>query len=197
MTDFFRSALDSWADPHARHALLVHFPVALTVFGVGLAVALAFTRFRSAALRWSCVVCLAVAAGGALLAEEAGEDAHERIHDTLQLSEAEHEAIEAHEELAEGGWRWPALAALLVGLSALRSRKARLILGSLGLAASIGAAGWVAVTGHRGGLLVYRYGLGVPPRGQAVQGSPAAPHEHDEAEGPDEAHEHDGDGHSP
>jgi len=194
--------IEGLQDAHTRHGLLVHFPIVLTIVGMVFTVVFAFTKFRNATLRWVCVGCLAVGALGAFLAADAGEDAHRDIHDSLELSNAEHEAIEAHEELGDGGWKWPAIPALLIALTALRNRKAKVTLGALGVAAAIGAGGWVAVTGHRGGELVYRYGLGTPERGQYVPsesgsgGDQDADQDHDEGDS-DAEHDHDAAGDDP
>lgn len=48
MIEELRATLE---DPHARHALFVHFPIALSFFGVVLVIALGALRFKCHRLR--------------------------------------------------------------------------------------------------------------------------------------------------
>jgi uncharacterized membrane protein len=158
-------------DPHARHALLVHFPIVLSIAGFLLTVALAVTLFKNHTLRWVAVTCFVVGSIGAGLAANAGEAAEHRIEDTLSLTAAEDEAISAHESIGEGGWMWPLGAGALVALTAVPKRKLQIGAGVLALAAGAGVSVWVGWTGHTGGAILYEYGLGVPARGTALPGN--------------------------
>lgn len=152
-------------DPHARHAAMVHLPIVLTLVGVLAAVALAFTRFRQRVLALVAVLAMVGASIGAGLAAGAGEEAYERVEKTPGMSAIEEEHLERHEELGEGGWKWPLGAAILLAGTLIPKRQVRVIAGVAGVIASIAVAGWAGWTGHTGGVLVYEHGLGVPQRG--------------------------------
>lgn len=163
------SMLRTFEDPHARHAVLVHFPIVLGALGVIPVIVLAFLRFKSRVGSAVCVVWFACAMVGLGLAAGAGEEAYERVENTQPLlSQAEEAALEEHESLGEGAWLWALPAVLLAGATFVPKKPVRLGAGVLLIAAAGILGGFVAVTGHTGGKLVYDYGLGVPPRGQAA-----------------------------
>ena len=161
-------------DPHARHAVLVHFPIVLSLVGFLLTVALAATRFKNQTLRWVAVACFLAGSVGAGLAASAGEESEERIEDTQALTAAEEEAISRHESLGEGGWMWPLGAGALVAVTTVRKRKLQIGAGVAAVVAGAGVSGWVGWTGHTGGAIVYQHGLGVPARSSGLQTD--APH---------------------
>jgi len=156
-------------DPHARHAVLVHFPIVLSLVGFLLTAVLAATRFKNQTLRWVAVACFLAGSVGAGLAAGAGEESEEQIEDTQTLTAAEEAAISRHESLGEGGWMWPLGAGALVALTAVRKRKLQIGVGIAAVAAGAAVAGWVGWTGHTGGAIVYQHGLGVPARGAGLQ----------------------------
>ncbi len=185
MNDF----LQSLEDPHARHAMLVHLPIVVGMLGFLPVAALLLTRMRSKALIWVCVMMFALASASGWLAVNAGEEAEHRAEEA-PMSAAAKETLERHEELGELGWLWPLIpmAALVVSM-AVKPDRWKLALGGAALAGSLGVGGWVALTAHEGGELVYVHGVGVP--GAATPSvSPAAPsksgdddvNDHDEAE---------------
>ncbi len=158
------SFADAFNDPHARHALLVHIPIALALLGILPALAWLVTgaRQRTLALVASC--CFAIASAGAALAAEAGEDAAESV-EKAGLTTVEKQALEKHEELGENGWVWPLIPCVVLLLAGFPQKGGlRLGLGALGVLAGAGVGVWVALTGHAGGQLVYTHGLGVPAR---------------------------------
>jgi len=167
--------LQTWNDPHARHAALVHLPIAIGLLGVPLLVALAGTRFKSNALRLAAVAAFAVAALGAWMAAEAGEAAAE-VAEAGGLSQLEHAALEKHEELGELGATWPVVVGVLVLVTFVNVKAVRLSAGALAVVASVVFATWVGLTAHAGGRLVYTHGVGVPQRGAggvpALEGAP-------------------------
>ena len=187
--------MSSWQlilnDEHARHALLVHFPIVLSLIGVIPLVALAFTGFKSVTLKWVCIGCFALASLGGYFAKDAGHDAASHVIREMlpKPTKAERSAIGRHADLGNDVWFWSLLPAVLIGVSLTPKRKVAVIAGSLGLAAGIWAGVWVARTGDAGGRLVYVYGLGVPERGEAVNG--VLPHHHDADEDADHDADHD------
>jgi len=168
--------LQSLDDPHSRHAILVHFPIVLGALGLIPVLAFAVKKFDS---RWAsgvCVVWFLGAMVGLGLASGAGEEAYERVESTRPpLSQAEEAALEEHESLGEGAWLWALPAVLLAGVTLVPKTPVRLGAGILLIAAAGMLGGFVAVTGHTGGKLVYEYGLGVPLRGQAPAAATGTP----------------------
>ncbi|MCC6678828.1 MAG: hypothetical protein IT436_16990 [Phycisphaerales bacterium] len=176
-------------DPHARHAMMVHLPIAGAFLAMFISLIWALTRFRSTGLGASAAVLFLTASLGAALAANAGEAAAESVEGS-PMTPTEKAALEQHEELGENGWIWPLIPAALIGLAAFSRSPApgkitriRVVTGLLALAGSVGVSVWVANTAHTGGALVYTHGLGVPARGAAParpSGDSATPARHDE-----------------
>jgi|GEM_PF-976384 len=178
-------------DPHARHSLLVHFPIALSIFGVLPLIALALTKFKSNTLKLVCVACFGIASISGYFAMDAGEDSIDHIfkEHLPKPTQVEKAAMHDHAELGEVVWIWSLVPVGLIGVSLIPKRKVAVIAGSLGLVAGLAASVQVGLTGHAGGKLVYVYGLGVPERGEAVNGV-LPEHHHDADEDEDHEHEH-------
>jgi len=167
--------LSSFADPHARHALLGHLPIIFSLLGILPCLAFAATRFRSRVPRLVCIAWFAAASAGAWLAADAGEEAEEDLEAATTLTAVEEAAIHEHEELAERGWIWPLIPAALIAVTLVPKKQVRVAAGALAIVASVGVAVWIARTAHLGGNLVYVHGLGVPERGATPQTPPSAP----------------------
>ncbi|MEO0649343.1 MAG: hypothetical protein AAFZ65_01535 [Planctomycetota bacterium] len=161
----FDAISQTLADPHARHALFVHLPIAFGLLGVLPALLLAAARFDS---RRASVVCVAWALTtmvGLGLAAGAGEEAYELVEAASPaLSEVEHDALHEHEELGEGAWLWAVPSVLLAAATFSRRPQVRQGAGVTLILANLGLTVFVAVAGHTGGQLVYTHGLGVPER---------------------------------
>jgi len=169
------SMLQSFEDPHSRHAVLVHFPIVLGALGLIPVLALAFRKFRSPIAASVCVAWFLGAMIGLGLASGAGEEAYERVEASQPpLTQAEHDALEEHESLGEGAWLWALPALVLAGATLIPQKKLQLGAGLLLVPAALTLTGFVAVTGHTGGKLVYDHGLGVPQRVAADAVRPAA-----------------------
>ncbi|MHC4948317.1 MAG: c-type cytochrome domain-containing protein [Planctomycetota bacterium] len=153
------SLLEALRDPRMRHAVLVHAPIALSGLGVLLSLAALVAR-RNHTLRWTAVVAYALLCGTAVLAERSGEAAEEQIR--VILPAAVDETLEDHERMAQKVWIIAAATAGLLALSAIPRPKPRAIFATVGLVAGVGLAGWLALTAHHGGSLVYRHGVGTP-----------------------------------
>lgn len=163
--------LDSLADPHARHAVLVHWPIVLMPVGLALLLWFAGTGFKRRGVGVAAVLALLGAMVGAGLAAGAGEEAYERVeHATPALNTVEKAALERHESLGEGAWLWPAGCAVLAAGGLIpKPRRLGVALGLLAIVATLGVSARFAWTAHTGGVLVYEHGLGVPARGQSSQ----------------------------
>ena len=155
---------ESLADPHMRHAIMVHLPIVAAMLAPILLIALAVSKFKNRTIRFTAVSLLVLGSLGAALAANAGEAAEDSLGRLVSPWPAGSEAaLEKHEELAENGWIWPLIPAALLLLGAAPSKTAwRAALGSAALVGSVGVAGWMGLTAHAGGDLVYRYGLGAP-----------------------------------
>lgn len=167
------SPLEMLQDPHARHAMLVHFPIVLAFVGVVLLIVLGGLKFRAKGLKAGAIACFLAASIGAAAAASAGEDAEERVEKSAAMTPAAKAVLAEHEELGENGWIWPLIPAGLVLLSMVPRRGLEIGAGALALAAALGVGVWVAKTAHAGGALVYVHGVGVPGPG-AAGGAPVS-----------------------
>ena len=164
--------LDAWNDPAQRHAMLVHFPIVLTLLGAVLALCLMIFDHRLRSLRLTCGAVLLAATAGAWMAGESGEDALDR-QAALRgepLSQVAHDKLERHESLGEWVWAPLAAATVCVVISAVSGRTVRMSMQILALLLTLGATALTATTAHLGGELVYRHGVGVPATGDNVPG---------------------------
>jgi hypothetical protein len=167
MLEAVESFREAWADPHSRHAILVHAPIALGTLGVLPLIVLAAGGFRSRVLQAVVIACFVLASAGAFMAADSGLAAAAQLRDNDSgLSVAEESAIATHERRGRIAWVWPLFPAALIATTLLPRlpRAARLFSGTTAVAAGVGVAVWFAVIGHVGGRLVYSMGLGVPPR---------------------------------
>ena len=153
--------LESLANPAARHAALVHTPIAISALAVPAAVALACTKARSDTLRWACVALLAIGTITAWLAEEAGEAAVNEL-DTATFTVDIIQTLETHEQMGERVWLLFAAATAACALTALKKPPARIAALVATVALTLTLAAYVAVTAHHGGTLVYHHAVGVP-----------------------------------
>lgn len=156
--------IESLSDPHMRHAIMVHLPIVAAMLAPLLLIALAISKFKNRTIRWTAISLLVLGSLGAALAANAGEAAEDSLGRLVSPWPAGAEAaVEKHEELAENGWIWPLIPAALLLLGAAPSKTAwRAAFGAAALVGSLGVAGWMGLTAHAGGELVYRYGLGAP-----------------------------------
>ena len=159
------SLAETWNDPHARHAMLVHMPIVLGTLSILPIAGYAISKLKNTTLAITAIVMLVMASIGAGLAAGAGEEAEEKLEEAVALTALEKAVIHEHEEMGEGGWMWPLIPAVLLA-GAVFIPKTPVRWGAVGLAlvASAGVGVWVARTAHAGGQLVYVYGLGVPGR---------------------------------
>lgn len=169
MLDDFRQAFN---DPASWHAMVVHFPVVLgSLAFLPILVALCL-RLRHKSPLWVGLVMLLMLSVATFVAIRAGEaaDTGLTIQDMMPEEEA---AISRHERLAEDGWVWPLIPAALVVVAIIAPRLTRrawvpVLAASLAVVGALGVAGWVALTAHAGGQIVYIYGVGPPQRGTKV-----------------------------
>jgi uncharacterized membrane protein len=145
------------------HPAVVHFPVALLVFAVGLylAACLGPARWRSTLL-WAARLNLVAGVAGAWLGLWTGEEAEDVVNRVICDPTVTH----AHSDWAH--WAtWLASAALVVEGSRHRwasspaRRKADLALSGFVAVALLAVAGMLMRAGHLGASLVYQQAAGV------------------------------------
>lgn len=166
--ELIASMIESWNQPSTRHAMLVHMPIVLAMLGVPMAVLVAILP-RRIWPRVMAVVLFALLFVSSWFAYESGLDAEGRIG--ASITAAGNEVLSTHKSL--GGWiRWFAAGAavvLLVGFA--RDSRVRHSASVVTVLASLLIVGWVTVTGHYGGILVYDHGLGVAQATSGTQGA--------------------------
>jgi len=144
--------------PDPLHPVVVHFPIAFLAAGTVLALIAVF--WRRCSLPWIAFAALAAAAFGSVAAVGTGNDEASRVGG---ISEKAEDLLDEHEEWGEVA-RNIAMVAALVALAAAGAAKVRFAGRGLSvMTALLAIAGTYAViqTGHLGGQLVYRHGVGV------------------------------------
>lgn len=146
------------AAPNPLHPAVAHFPIVLILLGTVVGLLAVFIR------RWHlpllAALLLALGALGALAATWSGDKAEDSAGD---LSHNVEEVLEEHEEWGETTRNVAMLAAIL-GVAAAAASRFPVPARGLSVATALVAilAGYcVMVTGHHGGELVYRHGVGV------------------------------------
>ncbi len=143
------------------HAIAAHLPVALSMFGILFVAGALLLKTHRDVLRWVASAVYLLLAATAYVAVETGEDSRSEV--SGGVPKAIWEIIDEHEEMAEYVWMFGVGIALLMAISALTRYTPRKISGIASLIAALATAGWVGVTGHHGGTLVYQHGIGIPP----------------------------------
>jgi uncharacterized membrane protein len=162
MNELLHSLGDTFRNPSRLHAAVVHLPVAIGIIGVIFVVALALTRGRSSTLRAVALVLYLIGALSGFVAYRSGEAAQEHATRNVMLTDAADAAFEQHEDMGEVAWMFLAGTMLAVGLTAINRPMVRGAFVAIALAASLTTAGWIVLTAHYGGALVYQHGIGVP-----------------------------------
>ncbi len=152
--------MDFFLNPTYQHAMLVHFPVALALVGIPLVYFASVIHSYQNQMRWIAAVTYLILALTAWLAMETGERAMGKI--PADWSQAVWDRVETHENMGHQVWIFGLVTAVLLVFSTVRFHSVRSLMAVLAILASIATGGWVAVTGHYGGTLVYLYGAGTP-----------------------------------
>lgn len=159
--------------PNPLHPAIVHFPIVLILLGTVVAVVTVFIRRWY--LPWLAALVLAGGALGAVAATWTGGQEEEVAG---ELSPRAETILEEHEEWGERTRNIAIFAAFLAIASASGNRFPKTARG-LGLAAAVvavAASYAVAETGHYGGLLVYKNGVGInTSAGTSLGTTPTAP----------------------
>lgn len=170
--------LQALQNPAVLHAMAVHFPVALAVLGVPVALAALIARTRKTPL-WLTVLLYVVVTAAAFAAATTGEGAREHAPGTLPKEVWN--LIDAHEELGEKIWIAALATALVALLAFIPYPNFSVAMRVLAVAGSLTVLGMVSLTAHRGGTLVYEHGVGtaavaaVPDAAHTTPEQPAQP----------------------
>jgi uncharacterized membrane protein len=146
-----------FALPNPLHPAVVHFPIVLLLLG---AVAAWVVVFRPTGI-WPRIAAagLSLGAAGAVLSGQTGEEESE----SARAPWGSKGVRETHEEWAERT-QIVAIAVAVLAIGVLGVRRWPAIARTVAIAAAVGslASAWCVIeTGHYGGLLVYRYGMGI------------------------------------
>ena len=164
--------LDAWSNPSLRHAMVVHFPVVLSLAGIPFAVLAALWRVgdkpRGTTMRWTALAVYLALSVSAFTARQTGEGAEHAIEGSL--SKAAEDELEEHESDGHNLWLWPAAVTVLLGVSFVPNRIVNMA--SVWAAVAVGLLGAerVAHTAEHGGRLVYEFGAGTPDDFAALLG---------------------------
>lgn len=143
--------------PIPLHPAVVHFPIVLLLLGAVLAWV---TVFRPRGV-WPRIAaaCLVLGAAGAAVSAQTGE--HER--ESVRAPWGSKGVREAHEEWAERT-QVAAIGVAVLAIGVLAVQRWPTVARVFAIATAMGAlaSAWCVIeTGHYGGLLVYRYGMGI------------------------------------
>lgn len=172
MNSLLHSLTSVWSDPVRSHAILVHFPVVAGTLGLVFVVALMLTGGRSPGMRWASVILYTLGAAAGYFAMLTGRSAGSEA--STSLSAAAQELLEKHEELGEKAWIFLLVTAVCCAFTAFRLVSVRTTMTVMAVLAALITAGWITLTGHYGGDLVYGHGVGVA-RAVAVDTAQALP----------------------
>ena len=177
LMDFYRSVWQAVRNPQQFHAMMVHFPIVLSVLGVLFAVLVGATAGKSRPIRWCCILLYMLGVGAAVLTADAGGDAADHISGVgVTLSSQAAKTLHNHEEMGDKVWIFMAVTGVFALGTLIPRPGIRILAIVLLLAGSVATAGWVSATAHFGGTMVYQHGVGVPHTSNNLPPStPAAP----------------------
>jgi hypothetical protein len=160
MIDEFREILSALDNPAMKHAIFGHLPIALCVLLVPLTLTAAILR-SNRTCRIIALCGFALLGVMAFLTVNTGEHAEAAIDKVLNPQV--YELLEKHEEMAEKLWFFAVAGVILMAASDRISRPGiRALALWLAVVSAIASVGWVSITAHQGGTLVYRHGVGTP-----------------------------------
>ncbi len=151
--------LDALNDPSARHAILTHFPVVLSIGVLLLTIASAAMKGANRTLRTTALVASVLLLISALVAVRSGDAAEAAVGNIPQVAR---DLVHEHEEQAERVWLFALAIVLAVATGWAKPRRAPLLSSIAAAVVALVSVGWIGQTAHHGGTLVYVYGVGTP-----------------------------------
>lgn len=148
---------DTWNNPAMRHAMLVHWPIVLSVLAVLTGLILAVTGAKNKWVRMvALLMCVGVLVTG-FMAMQSGQNAENSVKNTTDEAE---ELLEEHEELGDRVATLGLICTALTAVAFIPRKPVRITAAWLAFLACGFTAAWIANTAHHGGLLVYEHGVG-------------------------------------
>lgn len=147
------------AEPATRHAAIVHFPVVLACLAPLVILGAMFEPRDRRTLRLASVALLAMLTLTAWLAAWSGRAAADRVGDIPAVAAS---ALRTHADLGARLWIVALVGTILGAVSLVRAHKPALAGAGGALCVALALALWTGAAAHRGGTLVYAYGLGTP-----------------------------------
>lgn len=142
-----------------KHAAMVHLPIALAFIAPIFLLVAGLLPGRRRMGAFIAMIAYAVLAIATLITIQSGEAAYDAIGDVSKsLGDMAHE----HGEMAERIWTWGLIVSIVAGVGLFKKKTVAVTAVWVALAMGIFTAGWTAVASHKGGVLVYEYGLGTP-----------------------------------
>jgi len=152
--------IEAMGNPSMMHAIIVHTPIALATLGVPLILLMAFIQRNKHTIRSLALLAYLLLVVSALAAVNSGNEAMEALPPTQSAEVAA--LVQRHGDMAE--WiAWMAgVTAIFIALSYVSVPKVRVAAVVLAVVSASVTAGWLSVTAHQGGMLVYEHGAGTP-----------------------------------
>jgi len=151
--------LRAFQDPATKHAAMVHMPIALAFIAPIFLLVAGLLPGRRRMGAFIAMLAYAALAIITLITIQSGEAAYDSIGDvSSSLGDMAHE----HGEMAERIWTWGLIVAVVAGIGLIKKKTLAVTAIWVAIAMGIFTAGWAAVAAHKGGVLVYEYGLGTP-----------------------------------
>ena len=149
--------LDAWGDPQMRHAMIVHFPIVLSVIGIPFAVLAALwqAKQRGRVFQW---VTLAAYLALTVSLYSAGESGHDAEDLAGPMAESGEQELEEHEHHGHNLWQWSAVICVVAGVGFVRHRLLHIASAWLVVVGAGVTAERIAHTADHGGRLVYEHG---------------------------------------
>ncbi len=140
-----------------RHAMIVHFPIVLSMVGIPFAVLAALwqAKQRSRVFRWVTLTTYLALTASLYVAGQSGHDAEDAAG---AMSEAGEQELEQHEHHGHTLWQWPAVICVVAGLGFVRHRAVHIASAWLVVVGGGLTAERIAHTADHGGRLVYEHG---------------------------------------
>ena len=159
--DWLSELSQTLSNPAMKHAMFVHWPIVLGGIGAVLALLVAITGATNRSLQWLAVAAFVALTVAGFMAMKSGEDAQNAIRGALPAGASP--LLDRHEGLAQWVWMFGAGLALVMSMTFLKQRGAKLGAAWIGVLASALAMAWIATVAHLGGRLVYEFGVGAGP----------------------------------
>jgi uncharacterized membrane protein len=160
MMQLFNEMYQALFEANKLHAMLVHFPIAISIVGLIMLVIFSFTGGTNNGWRWACVLIYCIGMSTAFLAAQAGGSAMHNAAGHV-TSDAVTARMHEHAQMGSKVWMFLAVTTTLITLTAIPYNGPRIGFLVLSVVSALATVGWIGVTAHHGGTLVYAHAVGV------------------------------------